>query len=248
MIILVVVILLVRVDLLLKLFDKGMEKYNAPEQPTLPLVIEPPSEVVSFNDDRNLKQSSRRKFLALMEDFHANPSKEVREKAIETLKADKKLLGPVLDSDFEASLFTWRDLLLQENPEVALFLLDLLSEVTGENQDAVKRFFSIMMDINLEQFIKFYSKSKDVNCTIASLLGDRIPEEEKLNELREREDSLAAYLTKENLAPNLKQFATSCQMVLNLFVSQQPAPVPAVEPVPSESSEAPIPAPTETNP
>ena len=100
----------------------------------------------------------------------------------------------------------------------------------------VKKFFALWMDINMEQFLVAYSKTKDSNCIIATTFGDPIPENEKLNEYYEREDALKALLAKENINPVVEALAKNCLLVLGLEIAKiappdaQVAPAPIIDP------------------
>ena len=218
--IIVLVILLVRVDVLLGLFDKLGEKFAArsPEIPATELTA--PVDTIPLNKDQSFKQTPRQVFLALLEDFHADPQKEIRLKALDYFKNHPTIFTQKLDTDLEAAVFRWRDLLNLNEPELANFLIDLLNILQGENQIMVKRFFALWMDINMEHFLTAYSKTKDTNCLIATTFGDPIPEEERLNEYYDREDALKAFLAKENINPVEKTLATNCQLVLGLEISK----------------------------
>jgi hypothetical protein len=147
-----------------------------------------------------------------------------------------------LDPQLENEIFRWRDLLNNNEPEAAKFMQDLMNILQGENLEMMKRFFSLWMDINMEHFLAAYSKTKDTNCSIATML-DNIPEEERLNEYVEREDALKAFVAKEKVDPIQKNLANNCLLVLQIEIAKFP-PRPVEESSPEESSAVPVPVPT----
>jgi hypothetical protein len=63
-------------------------------------------------------------------------------------------------------------------------------------------------------------KTKDSNCSIAGLIGYRIPEEEFLNEYVERRENLLKFLSNEKLDSALRAFATNCELVVSLEINK----------------------------
>lgn len=229
-----------RIDALLGLFDRLGEKFTSktPEIPATELVA--PAETIPLNKDQSFKQTPRQVFLALLEDFHADPRKEIRLRALDYFKNHPTIFTQKLDLDLEATVFRWRDLLNLNEPELTNFLSDLLNILQGENQIMVKRFFALWMDINMEHFLTAYSKTKDTNCSIATTFGDPIPEEERLNELYDREDAIKAFLAKENINPVEEALAKNCQLVLGLEISKlAPATPNETLPPPTDPGNAP---------
>jgi hypothetical protein len=187
-------IFLVRIDFWLGLLDKAGDRF-APEPVEINTSdIATNRELVGMGQDPALKRTTKETFFSLLEDFHSTPTNDIREKAISILKDSPAMFGPTLDSVLEANIFRWRELLNNNEPELVVFLLDLMNILQGENLLMVKRFWSLWMEINMEHFLAAYSRSKDSNCMIVTTFGDNIPEEEKLNEYYEREDALKAFL------------------------------------------------------
>lgn len=227
LVVLVVVVILVRIDVVLRLFDKASEKL-APKAPETQISdITSDREVVPISSDQNLKQTPRQIFLALLENFHVSPTKDVRDRAMNHFKSHPTMFNQKLDKDLEMAVFNWRDLLNLNRQEMVNFLLDLLNVLQGENQEMIKRFFALWMEIDMDNFLTAYSRTKDSNCMIAATFGDAIPEEEKLNEYYDRESAIAKILTNEKLDPAIRALATNCQTVLNIQISKMaPAPQP----------------------
>lgn len=262
--ILAIVVLMVRVDFIMGLVDK----YFGNEPPPADVSAEDISskrEVISVKQDVTLKQSPRQTFMAFLEDFRTAPVPEIRNQAISILKSNPKMFGPKLDTDLEARVFNWTELISNNEPEVVNFLLDLMGILQGENQEMLKRFFSSWMQINMEQFIAAYSRTKDSNCSIATTFPSPLPAEELLNEYYEREEALANVLAKEKLDPVHRVLAQNCKLVVTIQIDKlepktAPLPLPYLDPnaIPVNTSPSPepqvtndppvIPVPTEATP
>lgn len=232
-----------RADLFLGLFDRIVEK-SAPSPVEVDTSEVKSNELVSVAQDQNLKQTPRQTFLALLEDFHANPVQQIHDRAIAIFKDNPTMFNQKLDPQLENEIFRWRDLLNNNEPEAAKFMLDLMNILQGENLDMMKRFFSLWMDINMEHFLAAYSKTKDTNCSIAAIFGDNIPEEEKVNEYVEREDALKAFVAKEKVDPIQKNLANNCLLVLQIEIAKFPPRPLTEDDAPEESSVVPVPVPT----
>ncbi|WPU64766.1 hypothetical protein [Peredibacter starrii] len=226
LVVLVIVVVLVRIDVVLRLFDKASEKINSSQPETQTSEPTAVHEVVSMSQDKTLKQTSRQVFLALLDDFHNNPTKDIRETAMTHFKSHPTMFNLTLDKELEMVVFRWRDLLNNNEPEMVNFLLDLLNVLQGENQEMIKRFFSLWMEIDMQNFLTAYSKTKDTNCMVATTFGDSIPEEEKLNEYIDREAAIAKILTNDKLDPTVRALATNCQLILNVQISKMAPPPP----------------------
>ena len=212
----VVVVLLVRVDFVIRFFDKVAERYQNSKRVEIKaneLVSE--TELVSVRDDMTLKSTPRRTFLSLLDDFQVAPHPTIRERALELLKNNQGMFTQKLDKDLESSIFKWRDLMTQKNKSAQGFLLELMKLVKGENLDMLKHFFSYAIDVDIKDFLTVYSKSDDTNCLIMGYLGDRLSDQEKYNELLERAKVLDAYVATPTFDPQ-KPFAEKCQIVLRL--------------------------------
>lgn len=248
-----IVILAVRVDYWLSLFDKASDNLGPTTAEVDTSGIANTREIVGIKQDLSLKQTPKETFMALLEDFRSSPSSQIREKAMMIFKENPTIFNQKLDLNLEASVFRWRDLLNNNDPEAVNFMLDLMTILQGENQFMMKRFFSLWMEINMEHFIAAYSRTKDTNCTIATLFGDSIPEEEKINEYYDREAALKEFMAKEKIEPAQKSLATNCLLVLGIQIAKasqtqtpeatpvqdpdvqniqpvQPTPVPPVQP------------------
>ncbi len=215
-----IVILAVRVDYWLGLFDKANENLGPTPVEVDTTGITNNREIVGIKQDLSLKQTPKETYLALLEDFRSSPSSQIREKAMMIFKENPTMFNQKLDVVLEASVFRWRDLLNNNDPEAVNFMLDLMNILQGENQFMMKRFFSLWMEINMEHFIAAYSRTRDTNCTIATLFGDSIPEEEKINEYYDREAALKTFLAKEKIEPAQKALATNCLLVLGIEIAK----------------------------
>lgn len=223
----IIALLMARADLFLGIVDRLLEK-SEPAPVEVDTTEIKTNELVPVAQDGTLKQTPRETFIALLEDFHTNPIPEIHERAMVIFKENPTMFGQKLDQELESKIFLWRDHLNNNEPEAVKFMYDLLNILQGENLAMMRRFFSLWMDINMENFVAAYSKTKDSNCTIATTFGDAIPEEEKLNEYIEREDALKAFVLKEKIDPLQKTFASNCLLVLQIEISKI-APKPASE-------------------
>jgi hypothetical protein len=232
--IVVVALLMARADLFLGVFDRLMERSEPVSLDTNASGIKP-KELISVAEDRNLKQTPRQTFLVLLEDFHSNPAPQIHDRAIAIFKDNPTMFNQILDSELEAQIFRWRDLLNNNDSETSKFMLNLMNILQGENLEMMKRFFSFWMDINMDHFIAAYSKTKDSNCSIATTFPYAIPEKERLHEFLERQDALKAFIAKDKIETAQKNLATNCLMVLELEIAKLP-PQPFPENVDPENN------------
>jgi hypothetical protein len=237
--ILVLIIMAVRVDYFLNLFEKATEKSEPAPIDVDEADIRSSRQNIPFADDASIKVTPKKTFYSLLDAFHANPSVTIREKAMGTLMSNPAMFNTKLDRELESHIFQWRDLLNANDPETINFMLDLLNTLEGENLDMMKRFFSLWMEIDMTHFIAAYSRSKDTNCSIATTIGDNIPEEERINEFYDREDTLQLMVNKAGLDPVQKALATNCLLVLGIEIAKAP-PKPVLEDE-SETTEIPSP-------
>ncbi|MBA2404790.1 MAG: hypothetical protein H0V66_08465 [Bdellovibrionales bacterium] len=227
-VILVVVIILVRIDDVLRMFDKTSAKYQTSSDEVAPENAPTSSDLVSGDPDLTLKVSPRKTFLSMLNDFRNSPDVNVKERAIEVLRSQPTMFTETLDVELETTIYRWRDLLVQRNKVAHDFLMEIMKSLKGENLEMVRRFFSLAIDIDQAEFLTVYSKSTDINCLVMGYLGDNLPIEERYNELNERLLSLEAFLTTEKAVP-VKVYGQRCLMVLKLQVDKLKAVV-----VPSE--------------
>lgn len=223
---LALVIFLVRIDFFLGQLERLAQRFT-PVPPEIEASIEQTDrQLIPVSQDQNLKQTPKEVFLSLLSNFRVSPDKAIREKALEVFKAHPTMFSKTLDTELEAQIFRWQELLHNNEPEVVPFLITLLNILQGENLDMVKRFFSLWIDIDLANFIAAYSGTKDSNCLIITTFGHNIPEDEKLNEYYEREDALKAFLERPNLDPAQKALASNCLLVLGLTISKSTPAAP----------------------
>lgn len=242
-VIVVIALLMARADLFLGIVDRLLEK-SEPAPVEVDASEVKTNELVPVGQDQSLKQTPRKTFLVLLEDFNANPIPSIHERAMSIFKDNPTMFGQKLDPELESQIFRWRDLLNNNEPEAAKFMLSLMNILQGENLEMMKRFFSLWMDINMEHFIAAYSKTKDTNCMIAAIFGDNIPEEEKYNEYVEREDALKAFIAKEKIEQVQRTLANNCLLVLGIEMAKiAPKPVPEESGADDQNS-VPVPLPT----
>lgn len=228
-VVLAIVIVLVRIDFFVGQIEKAITRLT-PAPPEVEASLTRPQEIIiPVSEDENLQQSPRETYLALLASFRVYPEPTTRERAMEIFKAHPTIFTGKLDRELESQIFRWQELLHNNNPEVVNFILDLGKILQGENLEMLKKFWALWMDIDMENFILAYTKSKDTNCTIATTFGFNIPEEEKLKEYYDREDALRAVIAKTHIPPTAKTLANNCLLVLGLEINKI-APPPEPEP------------------
>jgi hypothetical protein len=228
--------ILVRIDVVLRLFDRATSYFNQ-NKATVVESKETKSSpaIVPVKDDRFIHQTPRARFINILETFGQIPDPTLREKAMEVFKASPTMFTEKLDPALESAVFSWRDLISQGSAELPPFLLDLLTILHGENKDMVTKFYSLIIDQNLPLFLSSYSKSRDINCLIVNVVGDRITEEEKRNVLYDREKALNEFSQSEKADPTQKRIADTCLLKLRTTLTATPTPEP-VSPTPSPFS------------
>lgn len=235
--VIVVVIMFVRIDYLLGLFERAAN-YMKPAPPEVSETTSGP-EIIPVSKDQNLKQTPRENFLSLLEIYRITPDSSIRERAMSIFKDHPAMFSEKLDKGLESNVYRWREHLYNNEPETANFLLDLMSILKGENLVMLKKFWSLWMDINMANFIAAYSRTRDTNCSIATTFGDNIPQDEILNEYYDRYDSLKALLADEKLLPAHRALANNCLLVLQIQISKmdtEASPVPTVSPQTPEAT------------
>ena len=226
---------LLRIDYLLDLFDRANRKMENREPVIEVSESKSDRSVISVDQDQMLNTSPKDTFFAFLDAFQSAPDADIRMRAMNWLKEHPKLFNQVLDKELESKIFKWRDHLNNNNTEVVNFILDLMAVLPGENQDILRNFFALWMDINMEHFIISYSRTKDTNCSIAIIFGDPIPEDEKMNDYYQRIDSLKNILQKEKMEPIQRALATTCLLQLETLTQKMAPQTPPIEPPPSET-------------
>ena len=222
--ILVAVVFLVRIDLVLRFLDKTVKKFQSSQvQEINPNDVISKTTIVTVSNDLSLKSSPLKKFLTMVDDFRSTPDLDIKDKVIAFLKLNPTLFTDVLNPELEASIYRLRELLVQRNKSTYRFLLELMPLLKGENLEMLKRFYSISIDNDLNEFLNLYSKSTDTNCMIITYLSDPQTDEEKYNELSERFKALEAYLASDKISPITKVFGDKCHLVLKLQVDKMKA-------------------------
>lgn len=230
-IIIALIAVILRIDVLMRLFDRASDKLNK-ETPDVSSYN--PEDAESSLAPQTIYLSSKDRFISILRSFRDSPDGATRAEAMSVFKSHPTLFTEKLDPELESAIFEWRDLVIQGSKEVPLILLDLSTILKGENLETVNKMFAILMDHNLDLFLDSYTKTKDQNCMIATLVGDFIPDEEKINELFDREKALNDYLLREKVDPKLSAYVNNCLLVLRLHLAKV-APAPAVEP-PTENT------------
>ncbi len=231
---LVVAIVLIRIDIVFNLVEKGIMMMKSEETTKTDDLGRP---AVIVRSDRNVNLTPREKYLGIMANFRVNPILAFREQAMLIFRKHPQMFTERLDKDLEAQIYSWRDLVVQNEAEVPLYLLDLNSILKGENLDIIRRFFSVILDLNVDMFMNSYVRTKDGACVVVTLVESAVPAEERIPELYERQGILEDYIARENLPADKKLFATTCLTALKLFLEKEAPPVQPVEP-PAEDQPA----------
>lgn len=240
----VVAIILIRIDIVVGLAEKAISVFRKEEIQVRPDEFGEAPEIV--RSEKNVTLSPRQKYLAFMDDFRVSPEMVFRQQAMELFKEHPQMFTDKLDKDLEARVYSWRDLSVQNAPELPLFLLDLHNILRGENKNIITRFFSVVMDLNFEMFISSYPRTKETTCAPATLLEEAVPAEEKFPELYERLAIIEEYLAKEGIPADRKLYATICLNALKIYLDKEAPPVPTT--TPENSAVAPEEAPPEQLP
>lgn len=226
----VVAIILVKIDMVIELGEKTFALVKREEKRPQE-DFGAPSTVV--RSDTNVRMTPRQQYLNFLDSFKDAPILVYRERAMELFRKHPQMFAEKLDRDLEARIYSWRDLIVQNSAETPLFLLDLYNILKGENKQAVVRFFSVILDLNLEMFIANYPRTKDPACAPVTLIETAVPEEERVPELYERLGMFEEYLARENIPADRKLYATLCMNTLKIFIDKQaPAPAPVQEAAP----------------
>ncbi len=234
----VAVMLLIRIDVVIGLGEKIAMMLTSEETSERPDSYGDSPVIV--RSEKNVRLSPREQYLSFMDSFRVSPEKVVRERAMALFKDHPQIFSDKLDKDLEARIYRWRDLVVQDAPEVPLFLLDLSNILKGQNKEIVTRFFSVVMDINFDMFIESYPRTKDTSCAPVTLIEAAVPAEERFPELFERLGILEEYLARENLPPDRKLYATVCTNVLKIYLEKEGTTAPPETPQPENTT------PTET--
>jgi hypothetical protein len=248
----VAAILLMKIDAVIELGEKAWMTVKSEEEPKdRPEDLGDAKEIVPPEDKVKLL-TPRQQYLNFLDSFRASPDLVYREKAMALFKEHPMMFTDKLDKDLEARIYSWRDLAVQNTPELPLFLLDLANILKGENREIVTRFFSVVMDLNIDMFIANYPRTKDQSCAPVLLIEAAVPAEEKFPELYERMGLLEEFLARENLPADKKLYATLCLNILKVYLEKEAPKGSPAESVPAGTEEAPpaegLPPATATDP
>jgi hypothetical protein len=251
LLIFVFAIILIRIDVILTLGEKAwslvLGKYT-----TQKVIEDFGDSPVIVRSDKNVELTPRQKYIGIMDSFRVSPDLVYREQAMTLFREHPQIFTEKRDKDLEARIYSWRDLIVQNETELSLFLLDLFNILQGENKLLIPQFFSVMLDLNIEMFMANYPLTKDATCSPVLLIESAVPAEEKFQELYERLALIEEYLKAENIPADRKLYANLCLSTLKFYLEKEaPAPAPATETVPEEASQEPpanIEPPVGTNP
>lgn len=236
LLIFVFAIILIRIDVILDLGEKTwlLIKSEKPQNSTNDFGDSP----VIVRSDKNVELTPRQKYINFMDSFRVSPDPVYREQAMTLFRDHPQLFSETKDNDLEARLYSWRDLIVQNAPEVPLFLIDLSNILRGENKGMIPEFFSVVLDLNIQMFMEHYPRTKDVTCSPVIMIEAAVPAEEKFPELTERLALIEDYLKKENITADKKLYANLCLNALKIYLEKEaPVPGPATEAAPEETPE-----------
>lgn len=191
---------------------------------------------VIVRSDKNVELTPRQKYISFMDSFRVSPDLVYREQALALFRAHPQIFTDKRDKDLEARIYSWRDLIVQNEPEVPAFLLDLNNILRGENKLIIPEVFSIVLDLNIEMFMANYPRTKDSTCSPVTMIEAAVPAEEKFPELYERMAMIEDYLKKENLPADKKLYANICLNTLKIYLEKEaPAQQPSTEATPEDT-------------
>jgi hypothetical protein len=207
----ILVVLLIRIDFILGLFDSVRERVSTPAASVLDDdSASSKPKTIPMDKDRAVNTSSRDNFLNVLALFSKNPDESYRLKAFEILRENPDILGNKSDTEFNQTIFSWRDLIERENNELIQFLNDLLMVLSGESRMTVVSFYSLILDEKPEFFVKSLSYEADKTCTIARHFSDKMSLAEKMVILKYRYAFLERIFLSEDFSPAEKRIANSC--------------------------------------
>ncbi len=213
----VLVVMLIRIDFILSLFDSFRESVSAPSAPVLnDESLESRPTTIPVDKDQAINTSNRDNFLNVLGLFSRNPDEALRLQAFEILRANPEILLKKDDLEFNQAIFSWRDLLTQESSELILFLNDLLMVLSGDNRKTVASFYSLILDEKPEYFVKSLSFEADKNCSIAREFSAPLSLSEKIEILKTRYAFLERIFLSEDFTPAEKRIANSCIEAIRL--------------------------------
>lgn len=227
----ILVLLVVKIDYVLRTFDELTERFSQGRPPVLSSEGFENSSTLPLKDDQALQSNPRQIFLLMLERFGDAPEETFRQTAFEIIQKNSDIFGEALDQELMGTIYSWRDLIGRKEKQLPLFLVDLMNVLKGENHLMIRRFYSLLMDADAEWFFSTYILTKDIQCAIATDLGDPLSAEEKLNVLFDRERSLNEFVQSEKIDPDQKLRAESCLLRLRQFLAELAPKTPATAPI-----------------
>ncbi len=230
----VIAIVLIRIDKIIELGEKGYMMFQSePSQDRLKGIGDSP---VIVRSETNVRLTPRQQYLSFMDGFRVTPDLAYREQAMELFRAHPQMFSDKHDKNLEARIYAWRDLVVQNSEELPLFLLDLMNILKGENKITITRFFSLVMDLNIDMFMSSYPRTKDPACAPVTMIETAVPPEERLPELYERLGILEEFLAREKLPADKKLYGNLCLNTLKIYLEKEGAAAPpTVEATPVEA-------------
>jgi hypothetical protein len=217
-----IAVILVRIDYLLVLIDRLQQRVDQSQSVEIAADIKK-NQLIPIEQDQNLKNSPRRMVLALLDEFLVTPTPALRKMLLEKINQHSNMFGVMVDPALEGKLIGLRDRIQQRNTESIILLADLLRSLSGENQLMIRKYFSLVMDHDLNLFFAHYPFQLDIECQVAGMTADALPPEEIVNELTIRARSIFKYLSQEKPEAQLRSFAQACLQVIRSKVVDRAA-------------------------
>jgi hypothetical protein len=235
---LILIVLITRIDFWLDLTGRTINKIFPSE--SVPVISESltNNDTVPLKEDMFAQSNSKEIFFSLLENFHGDPSADIRVQAIKVLKENPHIIKYPFDKELEAHVYKWRDLLSMNHKEIPLFIFDMMKILRDENKELLKRFLSLGIEINLRDFISSNYLGPDVNCSTIIAFGDPYSEDEKINLLFQRQKALNEFLGMESIDLSQKKFAKSCLVQLQIQLNKMSSKLIETGQPPQEESQS----------
>jgi hypothetical protein len=213
----VFVVFITRIDFFVNLFQSISARFiNSANSDNRSAEVISDTKLIPLKSDQVFKTDARLIFLSILEDFRTDTSGRVREQAMQILSANPGIFSEKADLELEAVIYRWQDLMIQNNPEVHLFLQALLLKFNGENAAMVRRFYSLGMDGKMDTFFEFYITAKDEECQVGASVPYPVSRDEKIDQLTQRLFAIEALVKNNKLKAAINSLALKCISVIEI--------------------------------
>lgn len=227
----ILVVILIRIDFILDLFDSARDRVSVAPTPVLENEsAESRPSTIPMDKDRAVNTSDRENFFNVLGLFARAPDETYRLKAFEILREHPEILKGSGEEAFTQAIFSWRDLLEQESQELVLFLNDLLMVLSGAPRTTVATFYSQILDEKPGFFVRSLAFDADKACTIGILFSNPETLASKLERLQERYDALEKIFLADEFTPAEKRIANVCIETIRLERERLLAPAEEARP------------------